>query len=160
MFSGWYEFSTEGSSISTVLSIWTSSGDALSLVHASAGRIQFQADSNTSYKIAVAGQGASALGALSLHAFYIPDPFAKVVAASFEQTAVDVTSGTSHSKATLTIEASRELSEGTFDIVAPSGLPARRSVLPTASAAASRMACTKSASRCRATSAPAAMPGA
>ena len=120
VFSGWYEITTAGSGIDTVLSVWTSSSGTLTLVHVNAESIQFQAASDTEYKIAVAGHGTT--GSLSLRAFYIPDPFAKVVASSFEQTAVDVTNGTAGSKATLTIEASRELAEGTFSVIDPTGL--------------------------------------
>lgn len=121
--SGWFEITTEGSSVDTVLSVWEVNDDAKTLVHASAGRVQLQADSNKTYKIAVAGRGAAAQGALSLRAFYIPAPFAKVLSAKFEQTAVDVTTGSAGTKATLTIEASRELGEGgVFSVISPAGL--------------------------------------
>lgn len=122
-FSGWYQITTEGSEVDTVLSVWTSTGDKLSLVHSNGTAIQFKADNSTEYRISVAGRGTTGLGALSLRLFYTPDPFANVVASRFEQTAVDITNGDVNSRATLTIEASREIAEGTFTVIAPDGVP-------------------------------------
>ena len=125
IFNGWYEITTAGSAIDTVLSVWTSSDESstasLTLVHVNSQTIQFYADNATDYKIAVASAG-SVQGAISLRASYVPDPFAKVVSASFDQTSLDVTAGTASATATLTIEASRELSEGTFSVVDAAGL--------------------------------------
>ena len=122
VFSGWYEITTTGSSIDTVLSVWTSASEdsPLSLVHVNGTTIQFYADNRTDYKVVVAGQGST--GAVSLRASFIPDPFANIVAAQFDQTVVDVSNGAAASKATLTIEASRELAEGTFNLIDPAGL--------------------------------------
>lgn len=132
IFNGWYEINTAGSSIDTVLSIWTGVGDDLTtpkfLVHSNdeaaegkVSRIQFYADNLTTYRIAVGGHGAGARGAVNLHAFFIPEPFAKVLAVTFVHSSVDVTSSEETVTATLTIEASREIESGKLTILTPDG---------------------------------------
>lgn len=133
IFNGWYEISTEGSSIDTILSIWTGVGNDFStpkyLVHsndeASAGRIsriQFFANDQTEYRIAVAGRGVSQRGVIALRSFVITDPFAKLMDMQFVHAAVDVTNAVANITATFIIEASREIQSGALTVFTPDGV--------------------------------------
>ena len=135
--SGWYELSTEGSSIDTVLSVWTSPVNDLSvaptLVHVNdeapegrLSRIQFYADSRAFYKVGVAGHDADDQGSIRLKVLPIPDPFVRVVAVQFSQAELEVTNGAVNVLVTLTLEASREITSGRFTLRDPQGVEIAR----------------------------------
>lgn len=129
VFAGWHEVTTEGSAVDTVLAIWSDNNGAgpLTLVHVNDdareggfSRIRFLADGFTSYKIAVASRNASR-GAVTLNAFFCPDPISRATAATFTPASVDVTSAGANITADVTLASSPSFQTGALKLYSPAG---------------------------------------
>jgi hypothetical protein len=130
--SGWYEINTAGSDGDTILAVWSggSASDFTSVpdlvqvndeaAEGKVSRVWLNASNTVTYKIAVAAKGA-VRGNVKLRAFFIPDPFAQVNAISLSSSSMDVTSAAANASATLGISATREITSGSFSLVAPDG---------------------------------------
>ncbi len=113
----WHELSTEGSSTDTVLSVWSDQNGAgpLTLIHVNTSRLQFQADSAVTYKIAVASRSATR-GSVSLKAFVIPTPFAGLDSANFTPSTVDVSTSAASITAEFVLSCSQEIISGSLGL--------------------------------------------
>lgn len=129
-FSGWYEINTTGSSVDTVLSVWTGVAlGSLTFVHVNdeasggpASRIWLNATGSTTYSICVAGKSGKPRGATQLAVFFIPDPLVTSVSAiSFSPGAVDVTSTAGTLTCDVTMQANATPDSGYFRLYDPSG---------------------------------------
>lgn len=125
----WYVVETTGSSVDTVLAIWTGDDFAspLSLVHVNdeaieggVSRIRFFASPSITYKISVASRGA-ARGTVKLKASASGTPFAEVTGGSFSVTSPDTGPGSVSLNALVTVEGSKEVTSGLFTLFDPSG---------------------------------------
>jgi len=129
-FEGWYQIETTGSTIDTVLAVWTglSYTEPLTLVHVNdeaapgsgVSRILFFASPSVSYRISVASRSA-ARGSVTLRAFSISDPFASVTAAQFSPTTVNVGGAPATVTATLTIVSDFDVDSGELKLFNPAG---------------------------------------
>lgn len=130
----WYDISTEGSAIDTVLAVWTGGDDGvpLSLVHvndeaAEGGfsRIRFLAAPDVIYKVSVAGRGAAQQGAIAVRARTSDSyaPFAEMTAASFSPSSINVSNAEVPVTATINLQANKEILSGQFVLYSPSGIP-------------------------------------
>ena len=100
-FGGWYEITTAGSGIDTVLSIWTGPGiGSLPLVHANddanglpTSRIWMNATGGNTYFICIAGKAGKPRGSTQMMIGAVPDPLmTSVSSSSFSPNPVNVTS--------------------------------------------------------------------
>lgn len=128
----WYDVSTEGSAIDTVLAVWTGGEDdiPLTLVHVNDeaveggfSRVRFLAAPEVIYKVSVAGRGAAQQGSIAVRASSTVDPFAKVSEASFSPSGINVTNAEVPVTATLTLTSTKEIASGQFTLYSPSGIP-------------------------------------
>jgi len=131
-FPGWYEINTAGSSVDTVLSVWTGTAfDNLPLVHlnddASGGtssRLWLNASAGTTYKVCVAGKTGKPRGSTQLAVFFIPDPLVTSVSAiSFAPGSVNVTSAAATLTIDVTMQANATPDVGYFRVYDPAGNP-------------------------------------
>ena len=128
-FSGWYEINTTGSSVDTVLSVWTGSGiGSLTLVHVNddanggpTSRIWLNASGST-YYICIAGKSGQPRGNTLLAVFGIPDPLVTSVSAiSFSPAPVNVTSAAATLTCDVTMQANATPDLGYFRLYDPFG---------------------------------------
>ena len=114
-FGGWYEINTTGSSVDTVLSVWTGPAlGSLTLVHANdnassaaTSRVWLNATGFTTYYICVAGKAGRPRGSTQLAVFLVPTPLVTAVPSiSFAPASVNVTT----TAATLTCDVSMQTS--------------------------------------------------
>lgn len=125
---GWFEFTTVGSTVDTVLAIWTGNDiTSLTLVHVNdeaveggVSRIRFFATVGETYVISVASKGA-ARGTVILNSSVSPTPFARVTSASFAPVAPDAGPGAVNVSLTVNVEGSKEVTSGLFTLFSPTG---------------------------------------
>jgi hypothetical protein len=129
-FSGWYEINTNGSSIDTVLSVWTGSGvGSLSLIHANdnasgltTSRVWLNAAGFSTYYICIAGKAGSPRGSTQLEVAVLPDPLVTSVSAiSFSPSSVNVTSAAASLTCDVTMQANATPDQGYFRLYDPFG---------------------------------------
>lgn len=129
-FGGWYEINTAGSSVDTVLSVWTGPAiGSLTLVHANdaaaggpTSRIWLNATGFTTYYICVAGKTGKPRGSTQLAVFVIPDPLVTSVSAiSFSPASVNVTSAAAPLTIDVTMQANATPDLGYFRVYDPAG---------------------------------------
>jgi hypothetical protein len=129
-FGGWYEINTTGSSVDTVLSVWTGLGiGSLTLVHANdeagggpASRVWLNATGFTTYYICVAGKAGKPRGSTQLAVFFIPDPLVTSISAvSFTPGSVNVTSTAATLTIDVTMQANATPDLGYFRLYDPAG---------------------------------------
>lgn len=130
-FDGWYQIETTGSTVDTVLAIWTGSSFAfpLTLVHVNdeaapgsgSSMIRFFASAAVSYKISVASRS-SARGTVALKATTLGDgPFASLIDAAFSPLTVNVGGAPAATTATVTIDTSYSVDSGQLRLFDPAG---------------------------------------
>lgn len=131
-FDGWYQIETAGSTIDTVLAIWTGTNFStpLTLVHVNdeaapgsgVSMIRFFAKASVQYKISVASRTA-ARGTVALKAFSIgfDGAFADVTAAQFSPLTVNVGGASATTTLALTIVTTSDVDSGQLTLFGPSG---------------------------------------
>lgn len=127
-FGGWYEVNTVGSSVDTILSVWTGTTLAsLQQVHVndeadsgSVSRVRFSASGGTTYFFCIAGKAGQTRGATALSIFFIPDPLVtSVPAISFSPSPVNVTSAAGTLTVDVTMQANATPDLGWFRLYDP-----------------------------------------
>ena len=129
-FSGWYEINTIGSSVDTVLSVWTGpSIGSLALAHvndehngSSTSRVWLNATGSTNYYICIAVKLGKPRGSTELAVFFIPDPLVTSISAiSFSPAPVNVTSNAATLACDVTMQANATPDLGYFRLYDPFG---------------------------------------
>lgn len=129
-FGGWYEINTIGSSVDTMLSVWSGPAlGSLTLAHVnddasggSTSRIWLNATGATTYYICIAGKTGKPRGGTQLAVFFIPDPLVTSVSAvSFSPASANVTSAAATLTIDVTMQANATPDLGYFRVYDPSG---------------------------------------